>query len=633
VIAAAASLAGLTVRAQESEPVISSASRYGQSTYEAPASVTVISQEEIRRFNYRTLADVLNAAGGMFTSDDRNYTYLTVRGLAKRGDFNTRVLVLLDGRRLNQPTDDASLLGTEGPIDLEAVERVEIIRGPGSTLYGTNAFYAVINVVTRTGAAAKGVEAQIAGGSFGTGYASLTGGTRTTGGLDVFAMASGYTSQGQDFEYPEFAGEGPAEGRAVGLDGDRFARTLVRVMKGDFTVEGFYASRRKDIPTASYETLFGEPGEQTKDGGTLLSASYEHAFEDLSRAWATASYQTVSYAGDYPYADGLLSDYVRSRWLTAEGQYQRFVRGQHRISVGGEARRNLRLDQGVEGTFQDRRSSWVLAGFVQAEAHLGERITLYAGGRYDHYENFGGTFNPRLVLVAQPAGNTYVKAIYGRAFRAPSSYELYYEDGSVTQKPALSLEPERLETFELALEHRLRPGLRATLGVYHTRARNLVDLTTDPADELLVYANSDGARSEGIEAGVDGHLGTRLLTRASYAYQHGQEGALLVQPVGSPRHVAHVAASVSFMGGQLLPGLEVHALGARTTLAGGEAAAHTVTGLVLQVRPRATPRLELAARVSNLFDTEYADPGGEEHRQDLLGRDGRTAWLSIRLRF
>jgi iron complex outermembrane receptor protein len=630
---AAVTIGSLSAQAQENEPVISSASRYGQTLYEAPASVTVITRDEIRRFGYRTLAELLPAAAGLFTTYDRNYTYLTVRGLAKAGDFNTRVLVLLDGRRLNQPAGDFSLLGTEEVIDLAAVERVEIIRGPGSTLYGTNAFYAVINLVTRTGASARGVEAHIAAGSFESGYASLTGGTRTAGGLDVFATASGFTTRGPDLYYPEFDSPETSDGRAVGLDGDEFGRTLVRVMKGDFTVEGFYASRRKEIPTASYDTIFGDPLARTHEGGGMLSAGYEHAFADLSRVWATASYQSGFYDGDYPYEDGLLSDYVRSRWLTLEGQYQRFVAGRHRISVGGEVRRNLRLEQGVTDALAFSQSSWVLAGFAQGEFHLADRVTLYAGGRYDHYDTFGGTVNPRVALVAELGTGTYVKGIYGRAFRAPSAYELYYEDGSLTQKPAVTLDPERLETFEAALECRVRPGLRATLSVYHTRVEDLIGLTTDPSDDLLVYVNGETARSTGVEVGVDGQINPRLFARASYAYQRAEEGPENLHPVNSPRHVAHLATSLSLLDGRLVPGLEMRYLGARTTLAGAEAGDRTLAALTLQVRPKPDSRLELLAKVANLLDTAYSDPGGEEHRQDLLPMDGRTVWLSVRFRF
>src|SRR5262245_7843909 len=251
----------------------------------------------------------------------------------------------------------------------------------------------------------------------------------------------------------------------------------------------------------------------------MVSAGYEHAFADFSRVWATASYQSGFYEGDYPYeGEGLLSDYSRARWLTFEGQYQRFVGGRRRISVGGEVRRNLLVELGATGALAFEQSSWVAAGFAQAELHPWERVTFYAGGRYDHYDTFGGSFSPRLVLVAEPKAGTWLKGMYGRAFRAPSTYESYYEDGSVSQKPALALEPERLETAELALERRLRPGLRGSLAVYHTKASNLIGLVTDPADDLLVYANADAARSTGVEVALEGHLKAGLFTRASYAY-------------------------------------------------------------------------------------------------------------------
>jgi outer membrane receptor protein involved in Fe transport len=82
-----------------------------------------------------------------------------------------------------------------------------------------------------------------------------------------------------------------------------------------------------------------------------------------------------------------------------------------------------------------------------------------------------------------------------------------------------------------------------------------------------------------------------------------------------------------------VPGLEAYYLGARATLAGAQADSHVLVGVTLQVRPKAAPRLELLAKLGNLLDAEYADPGGGEHRQDLLMRDGRTAWLSVRFRF
>jgi iron complex outermembrane receptor protein len=629
----AASLGTSLAVAQEPEQLVSSASRYGQSSYEAPASVTVVTREEIRRFGYRTLAEVLSAAGGMFTSYDRNYTYLSVRGLAKPSNINTQVLLLLDGRRLNQPVDDTVSVGPEALIDLEAVERIEIIRGPGSTLYGTNAFYAVVNLVTRTGASVKGLEAQALGGRFESWYGSLLGGTRSASGVDVFAVASGYDSRGPDLSFPEFDTPETNGGRAVGLDGERFGKALVRLARGDFAVDGFFAYRRKEIPTASYDTIFGDPRARTLDGGGMISVGYEHVFADLSRVWATASYNTASYDGDYPYEEtGLFSDYTRSRWLTLEGQYQQFLGGQ-RISVGGEARWNALLKQGGTGAFEDRRGGWVLAAFLQGEFHLAAHVTLYAGGRYDHYDTFGGTVSPRVALVAEPAKGTFLKGIYGRAFRAPSAYELYYQDGGITQKPALHLDPERLETLEAALERRLRPRLKASLSVYHTRVRSGIGLTNDPADGLLVFANGETAQSTGLEVELEGQVTSRLFARASYAFQQAEEGPDRIHPVNSPRHLARLGTSLPLFDGQLVPSLEVRYVGARPTLAGAQVSSYTLANLTLQIRPKALKHIEVLAKVSNLSDAVYADPGGEEHRQDTLPQDGRTAWVSVRLSF
>jgi outer membrane receptor for ferrienterochelin and colicins len=185
----------------------------------------------------------------------------------------------------------------------------------------------------------------------------------------------------------------------------------------------------------------------------------------------------------------------------------------------------------------------------------------------------------------------------------------------------------------VALERRVRTGLKASLSVYQIQAHGLIGLVTDPADGLLVYRNGVTAQSTGVEVAFDGHVTSRLFVRASYAFQRAEEGPENLRPVGSPRHVAHLTTSLSLLEGQFVPGLELYYLGSRPTLAGAQAAAHGLAGLSLQVRPKAAPHLELLAKVGNLLNAEYSDPGGEEHRQDLLMRDGRTAWLSVRLLF
>lgn len=139
-------------------PSVYGVSKFEQKVTEAPSFVTLITSDEIRKYGYRTLAEVLASVTGFFVTYDRNYNYLGVRGFNRPGDFNTRILILVDGHRLNDNLYDQGAIGTESPIDVDLIDRVEVIRGPSSSLYGTNAFFGVINVITKRGRDIKGIE-------------------------------------------------------------------------------------------------------------------------------------------------------------------------------------------------------------------------------------------------------------------------------------------------------------------------------------------------------------------------------------------------------------------------------------------------------------------------------------------
>ncbi|MEE8399281.1 MAG: Plug domain-containing protein, partial [Desulfobacterales bacterium] len=109
---------------------IYTASKYKQKISEAPASVTVVTRSEIIKYGYRTLADILGSVNGFYTTYDRGYHYLGVRGFSRPGDFNTRLLLLINGHRMNENIFDASFIGTEFLLDVDLIERVEIVRGP-----------------------------------------------------------------------------------------------------------------------------------------------------------------------------------------------------------------------------------------------------------------------------------------------------------------------------------------------------------------------------------------------------------------------------------------------------------------------------------------------------------------------
>ena len=112
---------------------------------------------------------MLRGVRGFYTTYDRNYSYIGVRGFARPGDYNTRVLLLIDGHRVNDGVYDMAPMGTDFLFDISLIDRIEVIRGPGSSLYGTNALFGVINVITKSGASRKGAQAEVVGGSLSDG--------------------------------------------------------------------------------------------------------------------------------------------------------------------------------------------------------------------------------------------------------------------------------------------------------------------------------------------------------------------------------------------------------------------------------------------------------------------------------
>jgi outer membrane receptor protein involved in Fe transport len=318
--------------------LVYSASRYAQQAGEAPASVTIVTASEIREFGYRTLADVLGAVRGFSTRYDLNYDYVTVRGLARLGDFNTRILVLVDGQRTNAAVSDISNIGTDGLIDLAWIHHIEIIRGPGSAQFGANAFFGVINIVTGRGQDTAGggrVEARV--GSFGTYAGNLSWSTRAGASTDFMLAAGAARREGVDRYYPEFDTPATNNGIARGLDGEESWRLLSKGRSGDWSFEGAYAFRRRSVPTASYDTDFNSML-QTFDREGIANVTFSHSFEDLSRFTMTGAFNRVWYNGEYPYAPTTLLDDQRGNIWSLDAEYLRVIGPGHRITAGGELR-------------------------------------------------------------------------------------------------------------------------------------------------------------------------------------------------------------------------------------------------------------------------------------------------------
>src|SRR6266851_1342143 len=166
------------------------ASKFLQNVTDSPASVTVVTAEQIQKYGYRTLADVLRSVPGFYVIYDRNYTYVGVRGISRPGDYNARILFLLDGHRVNDDIYDGAYVGTEFPVNVDLIERIEIIRGPNSSVYGTGAFAAVINVITKRGRDLNATELSTEAGSWNSYQGRVSYGGRFESGLEKLLSGS-----------------------------------------------------------------------------------------------------------------------------------------------------------------------------------------------------------------------------------------------------------------------------------------------------------------------------------------------------------------------------------------------------------------------------------------------------------
>ncbi|MDH3639340.1 MAG: TonB-dependent receptor, partial [Gammaproteobacteria bacterium] len=511
-------------------PSVFSASKYEQKISEAPSSVSVITADEITQYGYRTLDDILNSLRGFTVVDDRNYSYVAVRGFGQPGDYNTRLLLLVDGFRVNDNLYASAVSGRDFLIDVDLIERVEVIRGPSSSLYGSSAFFGVINVITKSARQVNGTEIVGSYGEFDTLEGRVTHGGTYGNGVQVLLSLSRFETDGDDLFFPEFDDPETNNGIAENSDYEETDNFFAKVAYGDFAMQAAYVSREKGIPTGSYGTIFNDPRNRTVDDVFQLGGRYERALTSEIDLRADLVYHRYDYEGGYVYDYSeddeprlvVNQDTALGEWWGAEAQLTLNNFTDHRVVIGAEYRDNFRQNQGnfdEEVYLDDRRDSIVWGLYFADEYQIHERVRLNAGLRYDVHSEYESSSNPRLGLIYQATPRTVVKLLYGTAFRAPNAYEQYYNDDFETTKPAGNLDPETIETTELVVEHSVRPSLRFIGSVYHYVVEDLITLTTDPADELLVFENTGSVEAHGVEVELEGRLPNNWKGRLSYAYQ------------------------------------------------------------------------------------------------------------------
>jgi iron complex outermembrane receptor protein len=612
------------------------ASKFLQKTADAPASITVVTAEEIQKHGYRTLADVLRSVRGFFVINDRNYSYVGVRGFSRPGDYNARILFLLDGHRVNDNIFDGAYVGTEFPVDVDLIERIEIIRGPKSSVYGTGAFVAVINVITKRGRDLNATELSTEAGSWNSYMGRLSYGNRFDNGLETLLSGSFYNSQGhRQLFFPEFNSPATNNGVAEKADGDQSNTIFADIIYRDFNIHVVHASRTKHLPTAPFATVFNDSRTRTRDARSYLDIQYHHRYgswETLGRA----SYDWYDHHGIYVYDYGRRGippytenyDAADGSWWDFQGDASRVFFKRHRVTLGSEFRQDIQQQQENYDIqpyhlyLDDQRSARDWACYFQDEYSIRKNLAFVLGLRSDWHEKSENTLSPRAGLVFTPKPNTDFKATYSWAFRAPNSYESFYSGNkSNTANPALK--PERIRSWELDVEHRFGKTYYLSGAGFLNRIDDLIRLRLDRVAGRPIYTNSSPRETKGIELELGAKWPGGLEGAISHSLKDSRNVATGHILTLSPKQLAKVNLSVPLVQKKLLASLEAQYTSRRTTVAGTVLGGYFIMNATLYSR-KLWNDLDLSASLYNVFNKRYADSADLEHVQTSIPQDGRN---------
>jgi outer membrane receptor protein involved in Fe transport len=531
-------------------------SRTAESLDDAPSSVTVIDRAEISAFGYPTIYEAIRGVRGIALTNDRAFSTASVRGIGQPGDYGNRFLVLSNGQPLNENLGAASFIAQEGRADLGDVERIEVVRGPGSLLYGTGAVSGVLNLVLRPPDAPDEAHANV--GVYDNHVAHARAGFHHNfgPGRSVWASVSGARSDGFNLAIPVVGA--PESGLPVAHRVEAFGTvgTAGLVTVGALSAQWFYHQRNQNVPVGAY----GIPLDHSTvlhEQRFMAEVRYEPHLSDTVQILARGHGNYFGEPIEYFVDNGTYRSDFTGAWFGAEARVVYTPRPWLRLTAGAEAQYHpeatLIAGSDLDGEkieyLNEKRPYAFGAGYVVADGSPAPWLRFSAGLRADVYSTFGAVIVPRAALIFKPANGHTIKVMGGRAFRAPSVYEQYYNDGGLTETVAedpargLSLSPESSISGEVEYSVRFRRDWVALAGVHLTSLERRIDLVPDAAgSEVVRYANSAAAA---LVAGGDLELRREwrrgIMLAASYGYQRAQlVGTGAANPLleNAPRHLA-----------------------------------------------------------------------------------------------
>ncbi|WP_164852214.1 TonB-dependent receptor plug domain-containing protein [Rheinheimera riviphila] len=581
---------------------ITTASRTQQSADTAPAITYLVTSQDIRLFQLRTLAEVLQLMPGIQISSDGGFHYIGVRGLGRHADFNSRLLFLIDGVRANDNIGDAMLVGTDAIVDVESIERVEFTPGPGSALYGNNAFFGVLNIVTKGVSRLHGVALSIQLDSLQQQQLRLNFAHREQASWESWLSAS-------INERPNIPLTYPAPDQFTDLLQSQNHEDFYRLQGGfkssGWLWQGAYNQRKLTIPIGLSEPF-------TPEVSDISERNYRYRISKkfvFSTEWeldAKLSQSGLGFQRLEPYQDPRLQRFVAEtrmdgRWRHIELQLANRSFASHLLLAGFEHQQDLLQqitigDAGFPPAFTFIGNNHRTGIFLQDLWQILPEHTLVLGARFDDSETGPAITTPRVAWIWQTTADMTLKLMHGSAFRVANLNE--FSTNALTIHPIPS--EEKIETTELAWQHYLTSQLQYRLAFFQSNITDLIEI--DPF--IGAFINGSALRSHGLDAGIEYRGRQQQQFRLNWSWQNTryQQQTKLLE--NSPSHLLNILYNQPLFNPDFIFSWQTRAVSQRETLL------ERLPGYVLHnanILWQLSDELELSFGIHNLTQTRYYD--------------------------
>ncbi len=640
----------------------------------APAVTSVITADDIRTMGARTLDEVLETVPGLHVAySPIGYNSLYVlRGIYSQ--FNPEILVLINGVPLKH-LFSGNRSYAWGSMPVQAIARIEVMRGPGSALYGADAFAGVIDITTKTGRDIDGTEFGVRAGSFDTREGWLLYGGQWGAVETAFALEIG-SSDGAD------------EGIDIDAQSqlDALLGTQASLAPGSVNLQHDSVEARLDLAVRDWRLRLGYQGRDLGTGagaaqaldpagnleGTRFNADLNYEHLEIVDNWDLTArihylhsrielnqrlFPPGSFGGLFPVGvignpQGVEQQSGANLSLSYRGwdehrvlfglghHYGRLTGIRETKNFSSNGAFPMPLPAGLTDVSGDPGQVFLLPqnrevyyGLIQDEWHLHPDWIFTVGGRYDSYSDTGDTFNPRLALVWQTNYRLTTKLLYGRGFRAPSFQELHLLNNPVgLGNPAL--DPARIATTELAFNYQATSELWGALNIFEYTISDDIRIVPDPSPAVTVTAQNTGRqRGRGFELEAGWRPRTDLRLLGHYALQRSIDRVTEEEIGQAPRHQVYTRAEWTFIRSWNLMA-QVNYIADRARAAGDarpEIDDYTTLDLTLGRSDRAQ-RWGFAVSIKNLFDADVREPSPAPGLiPDDLPLPGRAVFVETRL--